>query len=121
LYRLSGAGVQREQRVEVLQPVLDETSASLGLRLDAEIKWIERERFHFPFRFSGVTQKRHMPNCASVNVMNTLIAYIVTFISMVMQQWTQTLSVLALISAGIVYFVIANAVVSRRMGPSGPS
>ncbi len=50
-----------------------------------------------------------------------LIAYIGTFISMIIQQWTQTLSVLALITAGIVYFVIANAVISRRMGPSGPS
>ena len=50
-----------------------------------------------------------------------LIAYIVTFISMVMQQWTQTLSVLALISAGVGYFVVANAVISRRMGPAGRS
>ena len=50
-----------------------------------------------------------------------LIAYVGAFISMVMEQWTQTLSVLALIAAGIVYFIIANAVISRRMRPSGPS
>jgi len=50
-----------------------------------------------------------------------LIAYIGTFISMIIQQWTQTLSVLALITAGVVYFIVANAVISRRMRPFGPS
>ncbi len=50
-----------------------------------------------------------------------LIAYIGTLISMIVQQWTRTISVLALIAAGIVYFVIANAVIRRRMGSSGPS
>ena len=50
-----------------------------------------------------------------------LIAYIVTFISMIIQQWTQTLSVLALITAGVVYFIVANAVIRRRTRPFGPS
>jgi APA family basic amino acid/polyamine antiporter len=39
-----------------------------------------------------------------------LLAYVGAFVSLLMEQWTQTMGVLALIAAGIVYFYIATAV-----------
>lgn len=44
-----------------------------------------------------------------------LIAYFGAFVSLVMEQWTQTMGVLILIAAGIVYFVAATAW-QRRSG-----
>ncbi|MDA1232360.1 MAG: amino acid permease [Planctomycetota bacterium] len=43
-----------------------------------------------------------------------LLAYLGAFVSLLLEQWTQTISVLALIGAGIVYYLIATAV-RRRM------
>lgn len=43
-----------------------------------------------------------------------LLAYLGAFVSLLLEQWTQTISVLVLISAGIVYFSVASAV-RRRM------
>jgi APA family basic amino acid/polyamine antiporter len=42
-----------------------------------------------------------------------LLAYLGTFVSLLMQQWAQTISVLSLISAGVVYYFIANAIQRR--------
>jgi len=39
-----------------------------------------------------------------------LLAYVGAFVSLLMEQWTQTMGVLALIAAGVVYFFIATAV-----------
>jgi len=42
-----------------------------------------------------------------------LLAYLGAFVSLLMQQWAQTISVLSLISAGVVYYFIANAIQRR--------
>ncbi len=43
-----------------------------------------------------------------------LLAYLGAFISLLLERWTQTMGVLSLIGAGIIYYVIAKNVVARR-------
>lgn len=45
-----------------------------------------------------------------------LLAYLGAFVSLLLQQWAQTVSVLCLISAGVVYYRIATAVQRRTAG-----
>jgi APA family basic amino acid/polyamine antiporter len=42
-----------------------------------------------------------------------LVAYLGAFVSLLIEQWAQTMSVLALIGAGVVYFFIATALRRR--------
>lgn len=48
-----------------------------------------------------------------------LLAYVGAFVSLLMEQWTQTMGVLCLIFAGVVYFFVASAV--RRSRGTGRS
>ena len=43
-----------------------------------------------------------------------LLAYAGAFVSLLMQQWTQTMGVLSLIAAGVAYYCVAKPV-RRRM------
>ena len=45
-----------------------------------------------------------------------LLAYAGAFVTMLMQQWTQTMGVLSLIAAGVAYYYVAKGVRRRRHG-----